>query len=70
LLFIPQVKKTPLGDVTIEEFNVASARGCDFVFLAVDGDFAKEYAPQITQVQRTSYFAGSFTLILLCICCL
>ncbi|KAG5181917.1 aspartate-semialdehyde dehydrogenase [Tribonema minus] len=44
-----KVKNTPLGDITIQEFSVPEARSCDYVFLAVDGDFAKEYAPQITQ---------------------
>lgn len=43
-----KVKSTPMGDITIKEFSVAAARECDFVFLAVDGDFAKEFAPQIT----------------------
>eukprot|EP00953_Heterococcus_sp_UTEX-ZZ885_P020456 11444-Heterococcus_DN1.PRE.3 len=44
-----KVKSTPLGDITIKEFSVEEARTCDYVFLAVDGDFAKEYAMKITE---------------------
>ncbi|CAM9387006.1 unnamed protein product, partial [Choristocarpus tenellus] len=43
------VKNTPLGDITIEEFSLESARECDYVFLAVGGDFAKEYATKISE---------------------
>eukprot|EP00953_Heterococcus_sp_UTEX-ZZ885_P022999 12674-Heterococcus_DN1.PRE.3 len=44
-----KVKSTPLGDITIKEFSVEEARTCDYVFLAVDSDFAKEYAMKITE---------------------
>ncbi|CAM9123563.1 unnamed protein product [Phaeothamnion confervicola] len=44
-----KVKTTALGDVTIQEFTLNAARQCDFVFLAVDGDFAKEWAPKIAE---------------------
>jgi hypothetical protein len=50
-----QVKSTPLGDITIKEFSVEEARTCDYVFLAVDGDFAKEYAMKITEVMHDLY---------------
>ena len=39
---------TPFGTYNIEEFSLAAARECDVVFLAVSGEFALEYAPQIT----------------------
>lgn len=39
--------ETAFGTITIEPFSVEAARGMDIVFLAVSGDFAKEYAPQI-----------------------
>eukprot|EP00752_Nemacystus_decipiens_P005189 g4709.t1 len=44
-----KVKETPMGEVTIEEFSLDAARDCDFVFLAVGGDFAKEYAEKLTE---------------------
>lgn len=37
------------GDVTVELFDVAAARECDVVFLAVSGDFALEHAKAITE---------------------
>lgn len=37
------------GDITVELFDVAKARECDVVFLAVSGDFAKEHAKAITE---------------------
>merc|ERR1719326_1049636 len=39
---------TPFGEKTIEEFTLEAARACDVVFLAVSGDFALEWVPQIT----------------------
>lgn len=37
------------GDIVVEEFSVEKVRSsCDFVFLAVSGEFALEYAPLIT----------------------
>lgn len=38
---------TPYGDILVEEFTVAATKSCDFVFLAVSGDFALEYARDI-----------------------
>ena len=35
------------GNVEVELFDVAKARECDVVFLAVDGDFALEHAEKI-----------------------
>ena len=35
------------GTVEVELFDVAKARECDVVFLAVDGDFALEHAEKI-----------------------
>lgn len=37
------------GDITVELFDVAKARECDVVFLAVSGDFALEHAKAITE---------------------
>ena len=37
------------GDVEIELFDVAAARECDVVFLAVDGDFALAHAKAISE---------------------
>eukprot|EP00612_Vaucheria_litorea_P002957 CAMPEP_0171461686 /NCGR_PEP_ID=MMETSP0945-20130129/6034_1 /TAXON_ID=109269 /ORGANISM="Vaucheria litorea, Strain CCMP2940" /LENGTH=341 /DNA_ID=CAMNT_0011988081 /DNA_START=189 /DNA_END=1214 /DNA_ORIENTATION=+ len=42
-----KVKSTPLGEITIGEFSIEESRKCDFVFLAVDGSFALEFANQI-----------------------
>ena len=38
---------TKYGEVEVELFSVDSARECDVVFLAVDGDFALEHAEAI-----------------------
>jgi aspartate-semialdehyde dehydrogenase len=38
---------TPFGEKEVELFSVDAAKKMDFVFLAVGGDFAKEFAPQI-----------------------
>ena len=39
---------TGYGDIAVEEFSVALARECKFVFLAVSGEFALEHAPAIS----------------------
>ena len=39
-----KVVDTTFGSVTVELFDVISARECDVVFLAVDGDFSLKYA--------------------------
>ncbi|MFH1546348.1 MAG: aspartate-semialdehyde dehydrogenase [Patescibacteria group bacterium] len=39
---------TPFGEIEVELFSVEAAREMDFVFMAVSGDFAKEFAPQIS----------------------
>jgi len=38
------VQETLYGPVTVELFDVAAARECDVVFLAVSGDFSLEHA--------------------------
>jgi aspartate-semialdehyde dehydrogenase len=38
---------TPYGEKTIEAFSVEALKGTDFVLMAVSGEFAKEFAPQI-----------------------
>lgn len=38
---------TPFGSVTITEFDLEAARKLDIVFLAVGGDFSKEYAHKL-----------------------
>jgi len=40
---------TPYGDVAIEEFELSKARELDVVFLAVGGDFSKEYAKALSE---------------------
>mmetsp|Transcript_20680 Transcript_20680/g.30776 ORF Transcript_20680/g.30776 Transcript_20680/m.30776 type:complete len:393 (-) Transcript_20680:141-1319(-) len=37
------------GDIEVELFDVAAARECDVIFLAVSGDFAKEHAAAISE---------------------
>ena len=39
---------TKYGEVEVELFDVAKARECDIVFLAVDGDFALQHAEAIS----------------------
>lgn len=41
--------KTPFGDTAIQPFSLDAAAKMDVVFLAVSGDFAKEYAPQLAK---------------------
>ena len=41
--------QTPFGEKEIILFSVEEAKEMDFVFMAVSGSFAKEYAPQIAQ---------------------
>jgi aspartate-semialdehyde dehydrogenase len=41
--------ETEYGPQVVEEFSVAKSRECDFVFLAVSGDFALEYAKAISE---------------------
>jgi len=38
---------TPFGEIEVELFSVAAAKAMNFVFMAVSGDFSKEFAPQI-----------------------
>lgn len=40
---------TPYGEKKIELFSVEAARECDFVFLAVSGTFALQYAKKISE---------------------
>ncbi len=40
--------ETPFGEIEVELFSVDAARAMDFVFMAVSGGFAKEFAPQIS----------------------
>lgn len=39
-----KILNTDYGDLTVEEYTIETARTCDFVFLAVSGDFALENA--------------------------
>ena len=41
--------ETKFGTKTVALFSVEEAKQCDIVFLAVSGDFAKEYGPQIAE---------------------
>ena len=40
---------TDLNGITVELFDVKAAREWDVVFLAVSGDFSKEYAKALTE---------------------
>ena len=44
-----KVQKTPYGDITLEAWNFDKARACDVVFLAVGGDFSREWAPKLIE---------------------
>ena len=44
-----KIVDTTFGKVTVELFDVSSARGCDVVFLAVDGDFSLKYAEALCE---------------------
>ncbi len=39
--------ETPFGEIEVELFSVEATKEMDFVFMAVSGDFAKEFASQI-----------------------
>jgi len=41
--------ETAFGTKTITLFSVEAAKDCDFIFLAVSGDFAKEYGPALAE---------------------
>lgn len=41
--------ETKFGTIMVEEFSVAAARSCHFIFLAVSGDFALEYGKQLCE---------------------
>jgi len=38
---------TKFGELVVKPFSLEATKGCDVVLLAVSGDFAKEFAPQI-----------------------
>lgn len=40
---------TGYGDIVVEEFSVVSARECQYLFLAVSGEFALEHAEAICE---------------------
>lgn len=44
-----KVVDTEFGPLSIIEFSIEEARKCDFVFLAVSGEFALENAPKIVE---------------------
>lgn len=54
---------TPFGEITVELFSVEAAREMDFVFMAVSGDFAKEFAPQISH-STSSGQAGQGAIVI------
>ncbi|MCK5471887.1 aspartate-semialdehyde dehydrogenase [Candidatus Gracilibacteria bacterium] len=55
--------ETPFGEIEIELFSVEAAREMDFVFMAVSGDFAKEFAPQIAH-STSSGQAGQGAIVI------
>jgi len=44
-----QVESTVFGTLTVEIFQVDTARECDVLFLAVSGDFSLEHAKNLCQ---------------------
>lgn len=42
-----KTKTTPFGEIVLEAFSMETAEKLDIIFLAVGGDFSKEYAPQL-----------------------
>jgi len=55
--------ETPFSEIEVELFSVESAQAMDFVFLAVSGSFAKEFAPQIAH-STSSGQAGQGTVVI------
>jgi len=43
-----KIVSTEYGDLVVEEFTVEEARKCQYVFLAVSGDFALQYGKEIS----------------------
>jgi aspartate-semialdehyde dehydrogenase len=73
-----KVISTPYGDVVVEEFTVERARNNNFVFLAVSGEFALQYAKEIAEgdgpyvIDNSSafrYMPGIFTTLLAYVYC-
>ncbi len=56
--------ETPFGEKEVELFGVDAAKEMDFVFLAVGGDFAKEFAPQIAVDPSTGSGQGGGTVVI------
>jgi len=44
---------TAYGEKEVLPFSVESAQACDFVLMAVSGDFSKEFSPKITENGKT-----------------
>ncbi len=44
-----KLKQTPFGEMTLEAFSFEEAKKLDIVFLAVGGDFSKEFAPKLAE---------------------
>lgn len=44
-----KLQSTPFGDKTIDEFSLEKTKNLDFVFMAVSGDFSREYAKKIAE---------------------
>ncbi|CAE8633801.1 unnamed protein product [Polarella glacialis] len=45
--------QTAFGEMEVELFSVEAAQACDFVLMAVSGDFSKEFSPQIIANGKT-----------------
>lgn len=56
----PHQIPTPYGDVAIEEFDLAKARELDVIFLAVGGDFSKDFAHKLSE--------GVSQCVCMCVC--
>jgi len=57
------------GDVEVELFSEESARECDVVFLAVDGDFALKHAKNMSEGPNGCVVIDNSVRMLLCVMC-
>lgn len=48
-----KILKTPFGELQVEAFSVEAAQACDFVLMAVSGDFSEKFSPQIIANGKT-----------------
>ncbi len=51
-----KVVATPFGDLTVQEFTLARARSCEFLFLCVSGDFSLDHVPKLLEQNGDNHF--------------